>query len=256
MWHSWLINLEQDTARLGNSRRLFDGAGLAFSRIEAIDGRVLAEKRVREVYDARAARRRFKYPLVRAEIGCYLSHIEAWRKIADSGEPGGFVFEDDFAFDGDPVPVMDALSHDDGEWNMVKLFSIKTRPRVLAQRPLTQTHRLTIPYAVPNGLVGYGLRREAAARLVEQSIPFFRPVDEDHKFFWEKGLRIALVQPMPVVMGDDRSATGTVGDHRSAGRRKTHSGALHQAITNMAYQLSYRGQLWYHRRAGRSDQVL
>ncbi len=247
--------MEQDTIRLDNSRRLFDDAGLPFSRIEAIDGRTLDESRVREVYDERAARRRFKYPLVRAEIGCYLSHVEAWRRIAQGGEPGGFVFEDDFAFNGDPAPVMEALSRDDGDWNMVKLFSIKARPRVVDHRPLTQTHRLSTPYAVPNGLVGYALRREAAARLADQSIPFFRPVDEDHKFFWEKGLKVALVQPMPVVMGDDRSATGTVGDHRSAGRRATHASPIHQAITNMAYQLSYRGRLWVHRRAERRERA-
>jgi glycosyl transferase family 25 len=62
---------------------------------------------------------------VPAEIGCYLSHMKAWRRIAEDEAPGGFIFEDDFAATEALVPVLLALSEDrTGDWDMAKLFTL------------------------------------------------------------------------------------------------------------------------------------
>ena len=244
MWPSYLINLKDNHVRLENSRRQFDGEGIAFHRIDAVNGWELSDEEISRVYDSEAAHRRYKYQLVKPEIGCYLSHIEAWRQIAESGADGGFVFEDDFNIVTKLKPVLEALTASSENWNMVKMFSIKEHPKIMRWKSLTQFHDLVVPFQVPTCLLAYGIRAETARNLVENSVPFFRPVDEDHKFYWEKNLRVSLVHPSPVSVGDQQTETGTIGNARRADTRKT------PFMRKQSYQLKYKSALYYHRLAG------
>ncbi|MDP2618888.1 MAG: glycosyltransferase family 25 protein [Hyphomicrobiales bacterium] len=250
MWHSYLINLSDNRVRLERSRKQFDALGIGFSRVDAVNGWMLSEAESARVYDRRAGKRRFKYELVKPEIGCYLSHIECWRQIAESGEGGGFIFEDDFHAAPELKSVLEAVSRDDGDWDVVKLFTLKERSKQISQRPLTKDHWIVMPYRVPTCLIGYGIRRQAADRLVGESIPFFRPVDEDMKFFWEKSIKVALVVPPPVSVGDQQTQTGTIGMARKTAQARSGRGQLAKAAKNIAFQLHYNGLLLYHRTVG------
>lgn len=245
MWPSYVINLAENTRRMEASARQLDAAGLPWQRIEGIWGRDLPEAEVARVYDAARNAREGKHALVLPEIGCYLSHIAAWRSIAEGDAPGGFIFEDDFAADGTLAEKLALLSEPQEMWDMVKLFSFDPAPRMVSEAPLGP-YRIGIPYRVPTCLIGYGVTKAAAAHLAARAIPFFRPVDEDQKFVWETGLRVALVLPPPVTVGDQEAATGTIGSVR----RATRSGrsALGQAWHNMRYQIGYARALRRHRR--------
>lgn len=246
MWTSYVINLAPNVERMHNSARQLEAHELPYQRIDAVNGWELAEDQIAEVYDARANARRGRYPLVSAEIGCYLSHIEAWRAIAAADEPGGFVFEDDFAANDTLRPVLEALVADAArDWDMVKLFFLDTGPRVHASRPLDRDFRLVVPDKVPTCQIAYGLTRGAAAHLAARALPFFRPVDEDQKFFWETGLRVALVLPPPIVVGDQQAETGTIGNARRAAEAGRSRGG--QALHGLNYQLRYRALLRWHR---------
>lgn len=245
MWPSYVINLSENTRRMENSARQLDAAGIAWRRIEGVWGKDLSAAEVARVYDAARNAREGKHALVAPEIGCYLSHIAAWRAVAEGEAPGGFIFEDDFAADATLAEKLALLSEPQDMWDMVKLFSFDPAPRLVAQAPLGP-YRIAIPYRVPTCLIGYGLTKVAAAHLAGRAVPFFRPVDEDQKFVWETGLRVALVLPPPIVVGDQEAATGTIG----AVRRATRSGrtALGQALHNFGYQARYAWRLWRHRR--------
>ncbi|GAA0309529.1 glycosyltransferase family 25 protein [Rhodovulum strictum] len=244
MWPVHVINLAENTARLAAVSRVFGTQGVAFQRIEAVNGWKLSPDEIAGVYDARRNARDGRQPLVPAEIGCYLSHINAWRCIAEGPAPGGFVFEDDFDATPDLARVMEALSVDEvGDWDMVKLFTLDPTVSLGGGRELVHGFRIGIPYRVPTCLIGYGLTKAAAAGLAARALPFFRPVDEDQKFVWETGLRVALVLPPPVVLGDQQAITGTVGRARREGRRK----GLGQLLHRLGYNLRYRRALARHR---------
>ena len=244
MWTSYVINLADNTARMDNSAGQFNRLGLHYQRIEGVNGRALSDGEVAACYSANQNARKAKYPLVRSEIGCYLSHILAWRQIADGPEDGGFVFEDDFRAADDLPVVLTALTNGPQDWDMVKLFSFDPQPKTVGERSLGAGHRLVVPYRVPTCLIGYGLSRAAARHLADRAIPFFRPVDEDQKFFWETGLKVALVLPTPVTVGDQQTVTGTIGtERRSAARR-----GFRQTLRGLAYQVRYRAALYWHRR--------
>lgn len=247
MWPAYLLNMAANTERLHNSKAQFIDLSIQFKRINAIDGKMLPEKEIENVYDAKANRHRARSSLVASEIGCYLSHIEAWKKIAQGEFKGGFIFEDDFQASDDLGMVMELLSEDLGSWDMVKLFSLNANPKIITQRPLGTNHVIAMPYRVPTCLIGYGLRKSAAQRLLDCSIPFFRPVDEDQKFFWETGLRVALVLPPPVTIGNQQTVTGTIGEERRAAKPTQLTRRIHRGIRNLLYQIRYTTLLHWHR---------
>lgn len=245
MWPCFVINLAQNAQRIENSARQLDAAGAAWQRVEAVNGWDLSSEEIARVYDAGRNARDGKQPLVPAEIGCYLSHIEAWRKIAEGDAEGGFVFEDDFAADETLAEKMELLSIPQSEWDMVKLFSFDPDPPMYNRFQLG-AYKVGIPYRVPTCLIGYGLTREGARQLVDRALPFFRPVDEDQKFTWETGLRVSLIVPPPILVGDQSAVTGTIGAARRAskdGRR-----GLARALHNLKYRARYAFNLWLHNR--------
>lgn len=247
MWPAYLINIAANTERLRNSEAQFVSLGIQFERINAVDGKTLSEKDIESVYDAKTNWYRARSPLVASEIGCYLSHIEVWKKIIKGNSEGAFIFEDDFQASDDLGIVMELLSKNDSNWEMVKLFSLNVDPKCIARRPLGPNHIIATPYKVPNCTIGYGLRKSAAQRLLDCSIPFFRPVDEDHKFFWETGLHVALVLPPPVTVGIQQTTTETIGEERCAAKPTQTTRRILQGIRNLLYQIRYKTLLRWHR---------
>lgn len=255
MWPSYVINLAANTRRMANAAAQLAAAGMPFERIEAVWGAGLSPQEVAAVYDAARNAREGRHPLVPAEIGCYLSHIAAWTRIAEGDAAGGFIFEDDFAATPELAPICEALSAEHDDWDMVKLFSFDPDPPAFSARPLAGgRYRLVEPYRVPTCLIGYALTRQAACRLKERAIPFFRPVDEDQKFLWETGLVVKLVVPQPVRVGDQQAATGTIGASRRAAAAQDGPGRLARALAGLRYQWNYRRGLRRHWAARRREQ--
>ena len=97
----YVINLDRAPERLAETARLFEGAGLAFERVPAVDARALSREELRKAcrpvrfYLANARRVRT------GEIACTLSHRKAWRAAFADGAPAAAVFEDDVAFDAE-----------------------------------------------------------------------------------------------------------------------------------------------------------
>jgi len=246
MWPAYVINLADNTVRMAAVARVLRAQGVAFERIDAVNGWTLTAADIRAVYDAGRNARDGRQPLVPAEIGCYLSHLAGWERIAKGEAAAGFIFEDDF--DATPAlgPAMQALSDEKpGDWDMVKLFTLNPDVPLGAARDLLPGVRIGVPYRVPTCLIGYAITKSAAARLAARARPFFRPVDEDQKFPWETGLRVALVLPAPVVLGDQQTVTGTVGRARRAVVHRSFQQMLHKLF----YALRYRLALARHRRS-------
>ena len=252
VWSVQLINLKPNFRRRENCEEQFKALGVQFKRSEGTNGWMMSEGEVTRVYDKVKNRRWARRPLTAPEIGCYLSHIECWRRVAEGTQEGGFVFEDDFLAADNLRIVLSLLSVEHRDWDVIKLFTLDPTARCISRRPMGAAHEVVIPYRVPSCALGYGITREAARRLVEEATPFYRPVDEDQKFFWEKGLRVALVLPAPLRVGDQQARTGTVGSSRRAARGQFHGWARFQgALRGALYQLRYTALLHYHRRCRR-----
>ena len=247
-WPCYLINLKENVVRRNNSIRQLKALGLDWYRIDAVNGWKLSETEIENFYSAEANCYHAKAPLTAPEIGCYISHLKAWKRIASGNSTGGFIFEDDFLATAELGSVLADISDDGGSiWDMIKLFSLDDSPHTITRQPLGRQHEIVIPYRVPSCMIGYGVTVAAAARLAGHKIPFFRPVDEDLKFFWETGIRVSLVLPCPITVGDQRTLTGTIGDERRGKNFEPFLKRFKYALSNVKYQLRYKTKLHFHR---------
>lgn len=243
-WPVYLINMADNPVRLKKCSEALRSQKISFQRFEAVNGRALNSSEIANVYDELGNARRFRHPLVPSEIGVYLSNIAIWRLIAAGKAPGAILLEDDFEICGDLNGVIDALSEDGGHWDIAKLFARRPCKKMLSERRLGDNHRLAQPFQVPNTMLGYAIRREAAAKLLVDVTPFARPVDEDHRHFWEHGLEIAVVLPPPIKQGVEHGLGDTI---ESARKLKAGRNAFHQGWLNLKYRITYLTRLYYHR---------
>jgi GR25 family glycosyltransferase involved in LPS biosynthesis len=119
-------------------------------------------------------------------IGCYLSHVEVWKKIAMNQEEYGIIFEDDTKLPDDFLTVLKSSMKDLNllpEMPDVWTFSYgwdffyKTKGKELPQN-ITENHRGPWIYnTCPGGLNGYLVTREGAKKLLENAFPIDMHVD-------------------------------------------------------------------------------
>lgn len=93
-----IINLDHDVGRWQSLSGALDGLGIAYQKVRAVDAR----KKINLI--RRLVDRKFVYPsenrnLTDAEIGCYLSHVCALKRIVRQNLPAAMIFEDDVVFD-------------------------------------------------------------------------------------------------------------------------------------------------------------
>jgi glycosyl transferase, family 25 len=110
-YRSYVINMPRNPERLTHFRALYaasDMAKVPCTVVAAVDGKKLevskyvSEKAFSEITQAEEnGFRTMHYQLTRGAVGCYISHLKAWRSIAVQKEPYAIVFEDDVAFGTD-----------------------------------------------------------------------------------------------------------------------------------------------------------
>ncbi len=244
MWPVYLLNMKDDSVRLGKCRTALDAQGITFERFEAVNGRALNQQQVTDVYNQGVNETRFRHRLVPSEIGVYLSSRALWQKIADGSDEGAIILEDDFAASANLAKVLAALSQNSGDWDLAKLYTRRPNKKMLSRAPLCGGHEIAMPFQIPNAMLGYAIRKQAAAQLVANNARFFRPVDEDLRHFWEHGLKIALVLPPPLAQGEESQIGQTI---EAARKAKKEGSQLLQGWKNLIYRINYLTKLYYYR---------
>lgn len=88
-----LINLDRDVQKLTSVTERLQSAGITFERIPAVDGSALTQDDLHRRCTATC-----KHYCPKGAIGCFLSHVEAWRVVASRGLARALVLEDDVGF--------------------------------------------------------------------------------------------------------------------------------------------------------------
>jgi len=165
----YLINMSKNADRLKSFVEQYKGCDLGsknFFRFEAVDGRMLnladyvSPRALAEIQDAEKNGYRVKhYQLTPGGVGCYLSHQQVLRIIAESDKPYGIVFEDDAVIDPKLYSKLTAtMTQIPSDWDMLLLgcFCIKCvkYEQHSDMDRFFQTH-------------GYVVRRDSARRITE-----------------------------------------------------------------------------------------
>jgi glycosyl transferase, family 25 len=227
----YVINLDRSPERLAWFQAQAAAMGLAFERVPAVDGRALPAAelaRLRGLMSGRNA-------MSEGEIGCLLSHREAWRRVAEGDDPWAFVAEDDVHLARGAAALLAEAA-----WVPPGLALVKAetnfRPVELAREttPLGGGHELRGLRSYHMCTGGYFVSRDGAAALLEFSQDRVETADEI-MFCPEHGIgaRIGIRQLLPAICVQEKylrpSATGFLDSiieaERKSERREHFAGA-------------------------------
>lgn len=170
----YIINLDRAKDRMARMQALLGKRGLAFERIEAVDGKTLPPETL-----AAWSTRHPDGSLVLSvgEVGILLSQREAWRRITESGAPG-VIFEDDIHLAPGAEKLLADLSWLPADGDIVKIETTGRRIAVSRRsRSLPHGLSLSVLRSAHLGAAGYIVTPKAARLLLDAIGKSDRAVD-------------------------------------------------------------------------------
>jgi len=167
----YLINLDRSLDRLAYAERQFERLGLQFERVAGVDGAQMSNE-ARENFAAPTRRPRW----LPGQIGCFLSHCEAWRRASEHAEPWTAVFEDDNVISAALPRFLASDTWIPGDADIVRLET--TGHGVRSRRVGVHADRDIRRVVSPSwGAGAYLIRRDIARLLLATPERWHAPVD-------------------------------------------------------------------------------
>jgi glycosyl transferase family 25 len=203
----YLINLAHRRDRLAKMHRRLDAAGLAYTVVEAIDGRAADPMSL----GARFARPGWFGPVSSVEQACGLSHLKALaRFLGESGAAHAVVLEDDVRLAAEAGPMLRRLGWLAPQTQLLKLE--RERQTVLLGRParLTAGSQVAPLLGDHSGAAAYIVSRSAAAALLALSPIPMLPFDYllFHRAISPIARRLRPLQLVPALAQQDDRGRG------------------------------------------------
>lgn len=238
------ISLADQPTRRAYMARQFEAIGAGYRFLDGI--RVDLTAGWPAAYD-RQARLAYSLTDLRAgEIGCYLSHRQAWREFLASTDDLCCVLEDDVELHADFCASVEALCRCRESWDLVRLLGFSAQPFKQLQQICGPHYLVDYWRKQPNGTQGYLLTREAAQRLLDHTATIIHPIDNAIDREWEHRLRLRGVEP-PILSHVEAFASTIEG--RGAGKQRWPAKLkreVNRLTTNLPKQLwSLRKRLHY-----------
>jgi GR25 family glycosyltransferase involved in LPS biosynthesis len=210
VWHikAFILHLERATQRRAQVERLQASLPTPSEILPAVDGAGLSADEIARAYIRERYRPRYPFRLQPAEIGAFLSHRSAWRRIIDNGLDFALIFEDDAEID--PLAIRHAIQI--AETGSAEYICLPAdRSTVSGAEPAA----LKRPSTPPLRAIAQIVSRSAAERLLAVSAPFDRPVDSFVQMAWIAETSIATLSPSGV-----RDVCGVIGGSTISRKRK------------------------------------
>ena len=229
----FVINLDASTDRLEAIARQMSDAGLAFERIPAVLGRALSDEEISRSYSSELNRKKYYINLKKGEIGCYLSHLKAFRKIIDDDLDYAIILEDDVTIGGNFKFLPELLEKVTIPWDCIKLLNPGNPKKVIYRKEIAQIgpdrYDLVAWRKPPVFNMAQIISKAGARKLVTSRSQFFRPADVDIQYYWENDLRVFGIFPETVSPSPHSHATTMQG----------HAGKYHNPIARFFVKIDY-----------------
>ena len=230
---AFILHLERAISRAPNVQRLSAQLPIESEIIAAVDGARLSQAELDQAYARRRFRPRYPFALTATEVGVFLSHRAAWRRIVDEKLDFAVVFEDDAQIDAGPfAALIEFVTAERAAWDYVLMPAAPVRNGTAVARRAALA--LVRPDAPPLRAIGQIVSRAAAERLLDRTLPFDRPVDTFLQMTWVTGQPVLVASPSPV-RDVSRESGGTTVQRRSMG--------LAERIHHEAMRPIYRAQV-------------
>lgn len=148
-------------------------AGVRFERIAGVDGTALDTRTLEDFREARPATK-----WLPGEIGCFLSHFEAWTRIASGKDEWAAVFEDDIRVSPELGPLLAATDWIPGDADVVRLEANRSM-RLSGVRAIAAVpgRKLYLARSGTAGAAGYIIAKRTARTLIETPEALHRAAD-------------------------------------------------------------------------------
>jgi glycosyl transferase, family 25 len=194
---AFILHLERAVSRLPNVQSLIASLPIESEVVAAVDGARLTRQELDQAYARRRFEPRYPFALTTTEVGVFLSHRAAWRRIVDNALDFAFIFEDDAEIDPAPfAALLDFITAERSAWDYVLMPAKPIRNgTAVARRGALALMR---PDAPPLRAIAQIVSRGAAERLLDRTLPFDRPVDTLMQMTWVTGQPVLVASPSPV----------------------------------------------------------
>jgi glycosyl transferase, family 25 len=239
---AFVIHLERSAQRRPQVERLRAQLPCASEILDATDGALLSADQLERAYVRQARRPRYPFALNRAEIGVFLSHRAAWRRILDERLDYALVFEDDCEIDAPAFARTCAFARQTRpSWSYALAPAQKTRIRgetLVQGAGACEGVALIRPNSPPLRAIAQFVSAEAARKLLAATEPFDRPIDTFLQMSWVTGVELLAFTPSGV-----RDASAALGGSTIQARNKPLAQRLAREIGRPLYRAQVR--LWH-----------
>jgi glycosyl transferase, family 25 len=150
----YYINLDRSTDRLYNISKQQAKLKTEFTRIKAVDGKLLTPQQKKE--NCSKFCQTFCTPSM---IGCFLSHKLAWKTVVDNGDDWAVIIEDDCILHKNFIPhvktVVSELNIKESNWDFVYLGSLSFNHASFIPSVKTKMKYKAFSYTVPVRPMGF-----------------------------------------------------------------------------------------------------
>jgi glycosyl transferase family 25 len=193
----FVVNLDRSPERMERFLLRTERLGLEFIRISAVDGRNLTESTLKKFHRRCPANRAVSY----GELGCFLSHLAVWTRIASAKHAWSFVAEDDFHFSADAKLFLESDEWLPSHVQLLKAETMQTTVR-MSSVPLREMRGIRLRWlrSYHGGTAGYFISSSGASKLIELAEYHCEPVD--HFIFGQSRAQrhqLAIAQMDPAI---------------------------------------------------------
>ncbi len=195
---AFILHLERAAGRRDNVETLRARLPIESEILPAVDGARLSTGEAKAAYVRWRFAPRYPFALGLPEIGAFLSHRAAWRRIVDEGLDFACVFEDDAEIDQERfTALLDFSVAERSRWDYVLLPAAGLEPAGV-EVVRRGEFALLRPRSPPLRAIGQLVARAAAERLLSITAPFDRPVDTFLQMAWVTGVTMLVATPTPI----------------------------------------------------------
>ncbi len=228
---AFILHLERAAGRKANVETMRARLPIESEILPAVDGTRLSAAEAKAAYVRSRFAPRYPFALGLPEIGAFLSHRAAWRRIVDEGLDFACVFEDDAEIDRERfAALLDFAIAERSRWDYVLLPAAGLEP---AGVDVVRRGEFALlrPHSPPLRAIGQIVGHSAAERLLSITAPFDRPVDTFLQMAWVTGVTMLVAIPAPI-RDVSRETGGTTVQHRRMGAVQR----LHHEIMRPIYR--------------------
>ena len=171
----YLINLDRAPDRLAFISRRLDALGIQYTRLAAVDGNALSEESRASFI---AARPRDGRSWGAGQIGCFMSHVSAWEKIAISSFSHAVIVEDDVHVSDSTPAFLENASWIPADADIVRLESTGQWLKLGKAKSDTEGRSIRRVQSTAWATGAYVLSKSAASRLLAVEPNVHSPVDD------------------------------------------------------------------------------